>query len=102
MGDISSCTMFTSSEIDERCVVVAATPEYISVINYSNSRKEFAVIQVIRTMQVIQAIQVIQATQVIPVNTVVYDTSVPSYLSQKTIRKIWKEAQTCRDQCQIT
>lgn len=46
VGDISDCTMFRTSEVSGRCTIVAATPQYISVIQYSNSRKEFTVVQV--------------------------------------------------------
>lgn len=46
IGDITGCTMFTCSEINGQCTVIAATSDYISVIHYSNSRKEFVIIQV--------------------------------------------------------
>lgn len=47
IGDeISGCTMFTTSEVTGRCVIVAATQQYISVIHYSNSRQTFSTVQV--------------------------------------------------------
>jgi len=39
--------MFRCSELNGRCAVVAATPTYISVIYYSNTKREFTIIQVI-------------------------------------------------------
>lgn len=47
IGDIHNCSMFRCSELNGRCAVVAATPTYISVIYYSNTKREFTIIQVI-------------------------------------------------------
>ena len=44
--EISGCMMYTSSEVGGRCVIVAATQDYISVIHYSNSRHTFSTVQV--------------------------------------------------------
>lgn len=47
VSDISGCTVFAAAETGGRCTVVAATATYISVINYSTSKREFTVIQVL-------------------------------------------------------
>lgn len=46
IGEISGCMMYTTSEVAGRCVIVAATQDYISVIHYSNSRHTFSTLQV--------------------------------------------------------
>ena len=47
VGKIQHCSMFSVNETGGRCTLVAATPDYISVLVYSTSQRIFNVMQVL-------------------------------------------------------
>jgi len=46
IGEITGCTVYSTSEANGQCVVVAATSKCVSVLTYSHSKSSFSIMQV--------------------------------------------------------